>query len=91
MGEKTAEAMTKHGAVYCTFTGGAAVLAAKAIKRVKNVEWLDLGEPEAMWIFEVEEFGPLLVAIDAHGNSLFRDIAEKVETNRYQIYRKLNL
>src|SRR4030042_1923982 len=43
MGEKTADAMAKYGAVYGAFTGGAAVLAAKAIKRVKNVEGLDVG------------------------------------------------
>jgi fumarate hydratase subunit beta len=91
MGEKTAAAMAKYGAVYCAFTGGAAVLAAKAIKRVKSVEWLDLGAPEALWVFEVEEFGPLLVAIDAYGSNLFRDVAEKAEANRQRIYRKLEL
>jgi fumarate hydratase subunit beta len=90
MGEKTADAMAKYGAVYCAFAGGAAVLAAKTIKRVKSVEWLDLGVPEALWVFEVEEFGPLLVAIDSHGNNLFKDVAEEVEENRRRIYRKLD-
>jgi fumarate hydratase subunit beta len=89
MGEKTTAAMAKYGAVYGAFTGGAAVLAAKAIRHVKSVEWLDLGMPEAMWTLEVDEFGPLTVAIDAHGNNLFRDVAEKVEKNRQKIYRKL--
>ena len=89
MGEKTADAMTKYGAVYAAFTGGAAVLAAKAIKRVESVEWLDLGMPEAMWVFEVDAFGPLLVAIDSRGNNLFRDVAEKAAANRRRIYRKL--
>jgi tartrate/fumarate subfamily iron-sulfur-dependent hydro-lyase beta chain len=83
--------MAKYGAVYGAFTGGAAVLAAKAITRVKSVEWLDLGMPEAMWVLEVEEFGPLVVAVDSHGNNLFRDIAEKVEKNRKRIYRKLGV
>jgi len=91
MGEKTAAALVKHGAVYCGFTGGAAVLAAKAIKKVKSVEWLDLGMPEAMWVYEVENFGPLLVAMDSHGNNLFKNIAEKAEANRPQIYRELGL
>jgi len=91
MGEKTTAAMAKYGAVYCAFTGGAAVLAAKAIKRVKNVEWLDLGVPEALWIFEVSEFGPLLVAIDSHGNNLFKDVADKTAANKQGIYRKLGL
>lgn len=58
-------------AVYFAFTGGAGSLAAKSIKRVKAVHWLDLGIPEALWILEVEDF-PLIVAIDAHGNSLYR-------------------
>ena len=57
-------------AVYFAFTGGAGSLAAKSIKRVKAVHWLDLGVPEALWILEVEDF-PLIVAIDAHGNSLY--------------------
>jgi fumarate hydratase subunit beta len=91
MGEKTANAMAKYGAVYAAFTGGAAVLAAKVIKRVKGVEWLDLGMPEAMWVLEVDEFGPLLVAIDSCGSNLFREVAEKVEANRQRIYRKLEL
>jgi fumarate hydratase subunit beta len=91
MGKRTADAMAKFGAVYCAFTGGAAVLAAEAIKHVKGVEWLDLGMPEAMWILEVKEFGPLVVAIDAHGHNLFMDVAEKVEENRQRIYQKFGL
>jgi fumarate hydratase subunit beta len=91
MGKKTTDAMAKYGAVYGAFTGGAAVLAAKAIKNVKSVEWFDLGMPEAMWIFEVEEFGPLAVAIDSHGNNLFTDIQKSVEENKQRIYQKLGI
>jgi fumarate hydratase subunit beta len=91
MGEKTTEAMAKYGAVYGAFTGGAAVLAANAVKSVADVAWLDLGMPEAMWVLEVEDLGPLVVAIDSFGNNLFRDVAEKVAQNRQRIYRKLGL
>jgi len=91
MGKRTTDAMAKYGAVYGAFTGGAAVLAAKAIKNVKSVEWFDLGMPEAMWIFEVEEFGPLAVAIDSHGNNLFTDIQRSVEENKQRIYQKLGI
>ena len=77
MGRKTTEAVAKYGAVYGAFTGGAAVLAAKAVKNVRSVEWYDLGMPEAMWILEVEEFGPLSIAIDSHGNNLFEDIKKE--------------
>jgi len=89
MGEKTTEAMDKYGAVYGAFTGGAAVLAANAVKNVKDVAWLDLGMPEAMWILEVEDFGPLVVAIDSLGKNLYRHVAEKVEQNKRGIYRSL--
>ncbi len=91
MGKRTTDALAKYGCVYCAFTGGAAVLAANAIKNVKGVEWLDLGMPEAMWIFEVEQFGPLVVAIDSHGRNLFMDMKEKVEANRQRIYGKFSL
>jgi fumarate hydratase subunit beta len=90
MGKKTTEAMQKYGAVYGAFTGGAAILAAKAVKNVRTVEWLqELGMPEALWVFEVEEFGPLTIAIDSHGNNLFEEIKKKAEENRTKIYQKL--
>jgi fumarate hydratase subunit beta len=91
MGLKTTEAMAKYGAVYGAFTGGAAILASKAVKEVKKVEWLDLGMPEALWVFEVEDFGPLTVAIDTHGNNLFLDVQKRVEENRQKIYQMLGL
>jgi fumarate hydratase subunit beta len=91
MGRRTADAMKKHGAVYAAFTGGAGVLAAKAIKYVKNVEWLDLGMPEALWVFEVEDFGPLTVAIDTHGKNLFEEVGKKAEETRTGIYKKLGV
>lgn len=91
MGKKTTDAMAKYGAVYGAFTGGAAVLAAKAIKNVKSVEWYDLGMPEAMWVFDVEDFGPLAIAIDSHGNNLFTDIQKTVEEKRQKIYEKLGI
>jgi fumarate hydratase subunit beta len=91
MGKRTVDAMKRYGAIYGAFTGGAAVLAAKAVKRVKTVEWSDLGMPEAMWVLEVEDFGPLTVAIDAHGNSLFREVQTKADWEKQKIYEKLGL
>ncbi|MEM2994964.1 MAG: FumA C-terminus/TtdB family hydratase beta subunit [Candidatus Bathyarchaeia archaeon] len=88
MGRKTTDVMAKYGAVYGAFTGGAAVLAAKAIKGVKGVEWLDLGMPEAMWVFDVEDFGPLTVAIDSHGNNLYLEVQRQAEENRRKIFRR---
>jgi fumarate hydratase subunit beta len=89
MGPKTTEAMRKFGAVYCALTGGTALLAAKAIRKVERVEWLDLGIPEAIWIFDVEDFGPLIVGIDAHGRNLYNDVMKEVEDNRKKIYEQI--
>jgi len=89
MGSKTTEACKKFGAVYCAFTGGAGALAGKAIKWVKSVEWLDLGMPEALWVLDVEDFGPLTVAIDAYGKNLYVDVAKQVDRNKKQIYQKI--
>jgi len=91
MGPRTAEACRKYGAVYATFTGGAGALAAKAIKRVVKVEWLDLGIPEALWVFEVESFGPLLVAIDSTGRDLIAEVVDSARKKRDEILRKLGV
>lgn len=91
MGKRTTDAMQKYGAIYGAFTGGAAVLAARAIKNVRTVEWFDLGMPEALWILRAEEFGPLTVAIDSHGNNLFENVKKKTEENRKTIYEKLGV
>lgn len=89
MDERTAGAMKEHGCVYLACTGGCAVLASKGVKRVSAVHWYDLGMPEAVWVLEVEEFGPLVVGIDAHGNSLYKDVQKQVEGNLSKVYEKL--
>jgi len=91
MSQPTVDAMVKFGAVYLAITGGAAVLAAKGIKKVHGVHWFELGMPEAIWVLEAENFGPLTVAIDSHGKSLFADVNEKVEGNVDKVRKKLGL
>ena len=46
------------------------------IEEIEQVWWEDL-MPECLWRFRVKDFGPLIVAIDAHGNSLYRAIQER--------------
>lgn len=77
MGESTAAALHEYGAVYCSAIGGAAVLYANAVHSVETVYRLDdFGMPEALWVLNIKEF-PLMVTMDAHGNSLHRDILLK--------------
>src|SRR5436309_3978580 len=73
MGAKTLDALKEHGAVYLNAVGGAAQFYARSIKRVDGVSLLDFGTPEAMWHLAVEDF-PAIVTMDAHGNSLHKDI-----------------
>ena len=82
MGPKTMDALTRLGAVYVSFVGGAAVLAADCIEEVEDVLWLDLGMPEAVWIFKVKNFGPLTVTMDSYGNNLYRDVMEKAKKRK---------
>ena len=73
MGKKTLSALKKHTGVYTAYTGGAGALAADRIQKVTDVNWLkELGMPEAVWIFKVEKFGPLVVAMDSHGDSIYQ-------------------
>ena len=75
MGAKTLAAMKEHGAVYLNAIGGAAQFYARTIKQVDGVSLLELGTPEAMWHLTVEDF-PAIVTMDAHGNSLHKDIEQ---------------
>ncbi|MEM0343390.1 MAG: FumA C-terminus/TtdB family hydratase beta subunit [Thermoplasmata archaeon] len=91
MSQPTVDAMKKYGCVYLAITGGAAVLAAKGIKSVEGVEWFEFGMPEAIWILNTENFGPLTVAIDAHGNSMFEAVGKKVKENEARARERLGL
>lgn len=61
--------------VYLAYTGGCAALAVDMIKDVRGVHWLDLGMPEAVWVLEVENFGPLIVGVDAKGRDLYEEVS----------------
>ena len=90
MGERTSKACQKHGCVYGAFTGGAALLAARGIKEVEDVFWLDeLGMPECLWVYKVEKFGPMIVTIDTHGANLTADVGVKVNANRDRIMEEM--
>jgi tartrate/fumarate subfamily iron-sulfur-dependent hydro-lyase beta chain len=79
MGDKTSKACQEYGCIYGAFTGGAALLAARGIKKVKDVFWLEeLGMPECLWVYDVENFGPMIVTIDTHGGNLTAEIGKKI-------------
>jgi fumarate hydratase class I len=75
MGARTLAALREHGAVYLNAIGGAAQFYARSIKAVDGVSLLEFGTPEALWHLQVEGF-PAIVTMDAHGNSLHKDIEQ---------------
>jgi len=74
MGDRTLAACKEFGCVYFHGIGGAAQVLAECVKRVRNVYFLEkFGSPEAIWELEVENL-PVVVTMDAHGNSLHREV-----------------
>lgn len=78
MDKGTESALIENDAVYLAAVGGCAALYVKSILEVKGVNWIDLGVPEAIWELEVKDFGPLVVAMDSHGNNLYEEIKKKI-------------
>jgi fumarate hydratase class I len=74
MGDRTQAACKEYGCVYLHAVGGAAQVLAECIKTVRNVYLFEkFGSPEAIWELEVEDF-PAVVTMDAHGNSLHKEV-----------------
>ncbi|MBS7257642.1 MULTISPECIES: FumA C-terminus/TtdB family hydratase beta subunit [Methanobrevibacter] len=71
MDDSVREALVRNEALYVVATGGCAALYVDAVEEIESVDWLDLGMPEAMWNLKVKDFGPLIVAMDSNGNSLY--------------------
>ena len=80
MDGNTLAACGKYGCAYLQAVGGAAALTAACVKRVTGVHFLDeWGAAEACWVFDMVDF-PCVVAMDAHGNSLFAAVAKASKT-----------
>jgi len=77
-----------HGAIYLTTVGyGTGALLGRGVKRVRDLYWREaLGLAQAMWVIEVENFGPFLVASDSAGNCLFERENAKIAAGIEQAY-----
>lgn len=69
------------GGVYLAIVGGAAALETTWIEKIEDVDLDDLN-PESLWKFRIKDFGPLLVAMDSYGDSLYRVVDEHARDNR---------
>ncbi len=79
------------GAIYLTTVGyGTGALLGRGIKRVVDVHWLEeLGVAQAMWVLEVENFGPFLVESDLAGNSLLEGASAGINQRLESLYADL--
>jgi len=60
-------------AVYLAYPGGCGAAAAQQL-RVLDMHLPELGMAESLWVFEAREFGPMIVAVDAHGKDLYQEV-----------------
>jgi L(+)-tartrate dehydratase beta subunit len=83
--------LAPRGAIYLTTVGyGTGALLGRGVKNVRDVHWLDeLGIAQAMWLFEVENFGPFIVDSDLQGNSLLADHGDTVNERLEKLYEGL--
>lgn len=77
-----------NNAIYLTTVGyGTGALLGRGIKRVAGVYWLhELGLAQAIWVLDVENFGPFLVESDLAGQSLFERENAKIAPTLERLY-----
>jgi L(+)-tartrate dehydratase beta subunit len=83
-------AFAKHGGAYLAIIGGAAALETTWIERIEDVDLDDLN-PESLWKFRIRDFGPLLVAMDSHGGSLYDAVGHDVAKQRAKVLAALGV
>jgi L(+)-tartrate dehydratase beta subunit len=81
LGPESSKAFQNSGGVYLAIIGGTAALETTWIKRIVDVDMDDLN-PESLWQFEIADFGPLLVAMDSHGGSLYDAVRDTAQDRR---------
>jgi L(+)-tartrate dehydratase beta subunit len=80
LGPASLDAFQRLVGVYLAIIGGTAALETTWIEAIEDVDLDDLN-PESLWQFRVRDFGPLLVAMDSHGGSLY-DAVDHVARDR---------
>ncbi|MGH8620923.1 MAG: fumarate hydratase C-terminal domain-containing protein, partial [Burkholderiales bacterium] len=81
LGQGSLDAFRELGGAYLAVIGGAAALETTWVEAIEDVDLDDLN-PESLWKFRVKGFGPLLVAMDAHGGSLYTEVNEAARAKR---------
>lgn len=90
MRQGSLDAFQALGGVYLAIVGGTAALETTWIEQIEEVDMDDLN-PESLWKFRIRNFGPLLVAMDSHGNSLYDRVRNEVALNRSSVLESLGV
>lgn len=90
LGKGSLEAFAALGGAYLAIIGGTAALETTWIEAIEDVDLDDLN-PESLWKFRVQGFGPLLVAMDAHGGSLYEAVEDRARGRRAQALARLGV
>lgn len=89
LGEDSRTAFKQLGGVYLAIIGGTAALETTWIEQIEDVDLDDL-HPESLWQFRIKGFGPLLVAMDANGDSVYDAVNARVNEQRDRVLQTLS-
>jgi L(+)-tartrate dehydratase beta subunit len=84
------DAFQQLGGAYLAIIGGTAALETTWIERIEDVDLDDLN-PESLWRFRIRDFGPLLVAMDSHGGSLYDTVKQDTADRRAAVLASLGV
>ena len=86
----SSKAFSEFGGAYLAIIGGTAALETTWIEAIEDVDLDDLN-PESLWKFRVNGFGPLLVAMDSQGESLYSRVNAQAKARRAQALKRLGV
>jgi fumarate hydratase subunit beta/L(+)-tartrate dehydratase beta subunit len=86
MADDTLKAASTYGYIYLQAVPGAAAKLAEGIQAIRDVLWFDLGMPEALWDLQAKDFGPLVVGMDTHGESIYNNIKRSAMKKIDELY-----
>jgi L(+)-tartrate dehydratase beta subunit len=90
LAQASSDAFATHGGVYLAIVGGTAALETTWIEQIEDVDLDDLN-PESLWRFRIGEFGPLLVAMDSHGGSVYTTVQQHTNAQRDKVLASLGI
>ncbi len=88
--EASQAAFGELGGAYLAIIGGTAALETTWVEAIEDVDLDDLN-PESLWKFRVRGFGPLLVAMDSHGGSLYSRVRDAARAKRAAVLKRLGV